>query len=46
VQPGELTRQKLHEIVEADLIPTDETDRKTRREKLVNYMVMKAASGA
>lgn len=46
VQPGELTPQKLHEIVEANLSPADVADRKTRREKPVGYMVVKAASGA
>jgi hypothetical protein len=41
VQPGELTRQKLHKIVEANLTPSDVADRKTRREKPVDYMVVK-----
>ena len=48
VQPCELARQKLHEIVEADLAPTDVADRETRREKREAYelLLMKVASGA
>jgi hypothetical protein len=46
VQPRKLARKKLREIVEADLIPTDVTDLEPRREKPMDDVMMKVASGA
>jgi hypothetical protein len=46
VQPRKLARKKLHEIVEADITPINVTAGKSRRQKLVDNMVMKVASGA
>jgi hypothetical protein len=39
-------RQELYEIVEADLTPIDATAGEARREKPVDDVVMKVASGA
>jgi hypothetical protein len=46
VQPRKLARQKLHEVIEADLTPTDVADLELRREKPVDDVMMKVARGA